>query len=608
MKISYIIERIKTEIPCTEFLTPDPKTKRFNCPFCGSGTHHGAKSSGDVAYYPNGNYCICYSGNEKYDVFALIAASHGLQVIDGGTTKGGYTRKTVKGKDFIETAKIGMRMLGMNEDELDSELDNRKSYDSNDKRLEKILDKTPNYSEKEKIRAEYDQTPKDERDRFLTIAEAVTEQSELRQFLDENFAMDAVDEINNATDEGKRELQEKISERIPNLRIAFTDLMNKQNYSVEKIEELFAGCRDELVESDFYHYLKNKDKYTAQAGLYDNLRTGFANHKYTEQEIREGKRYGIDNILIPRRGVHVLAAQSSMGKTTFALNLADNYATQGQTVIYITTEMNEHDLYSKSLNRLASTALDAGEIHKSIPITTAKIKNPSKLTDNQKESLQKATEKYLDKISENMHVVKVKDRDISHIHEIIDFFVNYHRYSTGEETSAPIIFIDYLQLLKCKKCDAKDRRLEVDAIMETLEEIRDKYDCCIYLLSSVGRSNYGKKLDMDAAKESGEIESTSESFMTLEFTAVVNKPAVIGNERAKGKNKSNESNPNQDLIDAGYKGDPNDYYSRKITLCFKKNRDHDARGTADFKYYPMHDYFEYVGKTQHKKKPPLNAI
>lgn len=58
-------DRIKQDVPCTEFLEPAPNHSPRNhtgycCPICGSGTH-GSGSTGAVKYYPETNTWCCFS-------------------------------------------------------------------------------------------------------------------------------------------------------------------------------------------------------------------------------------------------------------------------------------------------------------------------------------------------------------------------------------------------------------------------------------------------------------------------------------------------------------------------------------------------------------------
>lgn len=50
-------------------------------------------------------------------------------------------------------------------------------------------------------------------------------------------------------------------------------------------------------------------------------------------------------------GMHVLAARPGMGKTTFALNIADRVAAAGGPVLFVSLEMDDEQIYSKRLAR-----------------------------------------------------------------------------------------------------------------------------------------------------------------------------------------------------------------------------------------------------------------
>ena len=78
-------------------------------------------------------------------------------------------------------------------------------------------------------------------------------------------------------------------------------------------------------------------------------------------------------------GLHLVAAMSSLGKTTLVLQMVANMAYQGHDVIFFSLEMSRLDLFAKNISRhgfeldmnyrntkaLSTAAIVSGEIHKS---------------------------------------------------------------------------------------------------------------------------------------------------------------------------------------------------------------------------------------------------
>ncbi len=67
-------------------------------------------------------------------------------------------------------------------------------------------------------------------------------------------------------------------------------------------------------------------------------------------------------------GLYVIGAISSLGKTTFANQMADQIAEQGKSVLYISLEQSSLELTAKSISRItrelnwktARTAMEIG--------------------------------------------------------------------------------------------------------------------------------------------------------------------------------------------------------------------------------------------------------
>ena len=70
---------------------------------------------------------------------------------------------------------------------------------------------------------------------------------------------------------------------------------------------------------------------------YRNLKTGFSN---------------LDKLINLYPGLYVLGAISSLGKTTFACQLADQLAKAGEHVLYFSLEQSKFELVTKGLSRL----------------------------------------------------------------------------------------------------------------------------------------------------------------------------------------------------------------------------------------------------------------
>jgi len=82
--------------------------------------------------------------------------------------------------------------------------------------------------------------------------------------------------------------------------------------------------------------------------------------------------------------------------------------------------------------------------------------------------------------------------------------------------SAPVVFVDYLQILRPN--DLTGRKSDKQNMDETVSELRrisKEYRVPVFVISSLNRSSYGQSIGMDAFKESGAIEYSSDVLLGL---------------------------------------------------------------------------------------------
>ena len=89
---------------------------------------------------------------------------------------------------------------------------------------------------------------------------------------------------------------------------------------------------DNYIANTFLIDLENNSKYQAKSTKFKEL----------DQKLSGGLK----------NGLYVFGAISSLGKTTFVLQLADNIASQGHKAIIFSLEQSRFELVSKSLSRL----------------------------------------------------------------------------------------------------------------------------------------------------------------------------------------------------------------------------------------------------------------
>ena len=280
--------------------------------------------------------------------------------------------------------------------------------------------------------------------------------------------------------------------------------------------------------------------------LYKDKRTGFSN---LDREL---------NGLYP--GLYVIGGISSVGKTTFVHQLADQLADRGDHVIYFSLEQSRLELVSKSISRL--TYLHSTEQFKQDAVSGISVR-----TGNNSESVQKAIEAY----KETAQRVNVIEGNFNTTAPSIRSYVEQYIKDNGVR---PIVIIDYLQILQGDPRLGDKQRID-NTVTELKRMTRDN-NITLFVISSLNRGNYLTPIDFESFKESGSIEYTCDVLWGLQLEAI-NDPIFNKEGNVKGK---------RELIKAAKLADP-----RQIELVCLKNRNGKSSFSCGFTYYPRNDLF-----------------
>lgn len=290
-------------------------------------------------------------------------------------------------------------------------------------------------------------------------------------------------------------------------------------------------------------------------------------------------------------GLYVLGAPSSIGKSTLALQIADHLAEKEHTVLYYSLEMDDKHITAKSINRMAFQQMGDFYPTKNTP-TAMKLYQGKWLDQFDKDmysNLMLAYQRYAD-IS--LHMIPWNEEDrlptAQRIYDDVEDFC----VRTGE---TPVVIIDYLQLLRSPdgKENQTDKQRVSDAIWK-LKTISRDFDVPVIAISSFNRANYNDPLaDMSALKESGEIDYSAETIITLgydlEHTRINNLDGL--NEKWKKKNISEWLNKEREATMkeaiTHWKKQP----ERAVTVRFLKNRYGAISNDITLYTYPKYDLF-----------------
>lgn len=263
-------------------------------------------------------------------------------------------------------------------------------------------------------------------------------------------------------------------------------------------------------------------------------------------------------------GLYVIGGISSVGKTTFTHQLADQLAAQGSHVLYFSLEQSRLEMICKSIAR-GTAKIDEQSAATSLQIRKGK----------QSETIAKATADYTETIAERMSIIE------GNFNCTASFIRDYAARYIERNNTRPVIVIDYLQIMQ-PETDPEthrkptDPRIIADYNVTALKRITRELDLPVFVISSVNRSNYLTEIDFESFKESGGIEYTADVVWGLQLQA-------IHKDIFSQANKINEKR--QEIKRAKAE------IPRKIELVCLKNRYGEPSYSVQFEYKPQYDYF-----------------
>ena len=254
-------------------------------------------------------------------------------------------------------------------------------------------------------------------------------------------------------------------------------------------------------------------------------------------------------------GLYFIGAISSLGKTSFCLQWAEQMARLGETVLFCSYEMSLIELHSKVLARNVYLK------NQHTTLTATQIRRGGNDSDL------KAVRQELD--LKNFRIAKFN-------FETIDELIEKLRKTIEKMKKPPTIFIDYLQFIRpSRELRDTSTKTAIDDIVMKLKIFQQETNAIIVVVSSFNRMNYTQTAAFESFKESGGVEYTADVLFALELYCT-----------AELRGTQSSVQDDRKAIDMAKKE-----YPRKIRLKCLKNR---VGGLYDcfFKFYMKNDYFE----------------
>lgn len=263
--------------------------------------------------------------------------------------------------------------------------------------------------------------------------------------------------------------------------------------------------------------------------------------------------------------LYVVGGISGLGKTSVVLNIVENLAKEEQDVLFISLEMSREELVAKSLSRFVRETVDKRLTPMDYP-SQRDIQNGN--FDIEAPYFQEGLMNY----TEASKHIFIKEANFNYNTELIREDIIKHKALRGK---APVVVVDYLQVLPCLK-DYGDDKKNIDFNITELKRISREYDIPVIVISSIGRQYYKKPIDFEAFKSSGNIEFTADVVIGLQYSFM----ADIGNK------------PDTE-IQSMYQ-EAKAQYPREVQTVILKNRNGSIGEYTDFIYEPKYNYFKEV--------------
>ena len=277
------------------------------------------------------------------------------------------------------------------------------------------------------------------------------------------------------------------------------------------LDEIAKNEKNRLFGESFSNYfLDNFQPYVDENKKFADRKTGFAN---LDDELTS---------FLP--GVYIIGGLPALGKTTFALQLLDQLAENGEHCIYVSYEMVKGFLYSKLLARevarietnnflkqIAGKDYDTGDVIHRLTATQISL---GKINNFHKDAYDEA----LDNFRHKQKPLFIWEENEISIEELLARLENI--CTTLEKP--PVVCIDYLQLLAA---GSENIKTALDSVLHKIFAFRRRTNTTFIIISSLNRANYQTEISFESFKESGSIEYSADAIWGLQLLLDKRTPA-----------------------------------------------------------------------------------
>lgn len=215
-----------------------------------------------------------------------------------------------------------------------------------------------------------------------------------------------------------------------------------------------------------------------------------------------------------------LGAISSLGKTSYALQIATQIAEQGKDVLIFSLEMSKNELNAKTISRYTHTLTmgKKNEYRQKYRLTTRDILSGrvgdmvfNKPQDDKARLFVEAIDA-TEKIAGNIRIfVGENDVTVDKVRAVVDTHIKATR-------KRPFVIVDYLQILNpSDEARTTDKRLLTDYDVTRLKVVSRDYHIPVLVISAFNRTSYLEPVSMSSFRESSGIEYSSDILLAMQY-------------------------------------------------------------------------------------------
>lgn len=217
-------------------------------------------------------------------------------------------------------------------------------------------------------------------------------------------------------------------------------------------------------------------------------------------------------------GLHCLGSMPSLGKSTFAQQIAENMSASGIPVLFFSLDAKMIDIAAKAVSRRTYINSCNDKEFEDTEKTTGELLN--------KECFIGYSEHDWEAVSAAAEIVAVKNANLQVLDQswkdgtlwTADSIVDYVAEWVGRAGQHPFVIIDYLQLLQMPDgaWGWTDKQI-VDYNLQRFFSLAESSDVPVLLISSFNRAAYNSEASLASFKDSGSIEYSCDVVIAMDL-------------------------------------------------------------------------------------------